>query len=361
VKQQPLTYIAQTQPGFEAITAEELYELVGNYKHLGTRTIGDKNGMLMFGYKGDPLDLMDLRTTEDIFIEIARVQNLPPVPVALRLIKEAVAKANIDPALNILRQLQPNRGGRGKFRFRVVARQIGETAYRRVDAQIAVEKAILNRSDHRWALAEENAIEFWLTLVQNEAIIALRLTDETMRHRKYKIEHMPASLRPTAAAAMVWLTRPRDNDVFLDPMCGAGTILIERAQAGRYAQLYGGDIRGEALKIASNNIGTRYQPIELKKWDAKSLPIDESSIDAAAINLPFGGQIGSTQENQSLYPAVMREMTRVLRSGSRLVLLTSDRRSMGEALNRASQFQQLQQFPVQVLGKFATIYVLQRV
>jgi 23S rRNA G2445 N2-methylase RlmL len=361
VKHRPPTYIAQTQPGFEAIAAEEIAARLEGARLRGTRGVADKNGMALFEYAGDPRDLFALRTVEDVFVLVAALPDLPPTAAALRLLRDAAASSPLDPALQLSRQINPGRGGRGKLRFRVVARQVGRAAYRRVDAQNAVERGILARADHRWRLEQEGALELWLTLLPGEALLALRLSDERMRHREYKIEHLPASLRPTAAAALAWLTRPAPDDVFLDPMCGAGTILIERAQAGRYAQLLGGDTRAEALAVARANVGPRYKPLELRQWDARALPLDAGSISAAAVNLPFGKQIGSADENRGLYPAALRELARVLRPGARLAALSGDRRALDEALRRVHSLVRRQVYPVQVLGQPAAVYLLERV
>src|SRR4051812_41658244 len=248
MKHPRLNYLAQTQPGFEAIAADEIAQTLDGVAVRGTRSVADKNSMLLFDYSGDARDLMELRTIEDLFVVITTLPDLPPTRDALRLLEQAASRAStIEPALTLARQLQPGSGGRGKLRFRVVSRQVGTTAYRRVDAQRAIERGIAMRGDHRWQLAEDNAIEFWLTLLPNpaarstgpsthstssgqarsggaarqagrnlsEVILALRLSDERMRHREYKLEHMPASLRPTAAAALAWLTQPDDDDVFL--------------------------------------------------------------------------------------------------------------------------------------------------
>jgi len=181
-----------------------------------------------------------------------------------------------------------------------------------------------------------------------------------MRHRDYKLEHLPASLRPSAAAALAWLTRPADDDVFLDPMCGAGTILIERAQIGRYRQLLGGDERPEAVAIALANIGPRYKPIDVREWDARRLPLDAGSVSALAVNLPFGRRLGSPEDNRALYPAFLREAARVLRPGARLVALTGDRQTFAESLRRASLLARRSSYPVTVLGQPASVYVVER-
>jgi 23S rRNA G2445 N2-methylase RlmL len=354
-------YLAQTQPGFEAIAADEIAERLDGVALRGTRTVADKNGMLLFSYDGDAEDLMELRTIEDLFFVVSSLDNLPPTYAALRMIEEqARTSPALEAALRTVRRLHPGKGGEGKLRFRVIARQVGRANYRRVDAQTAVERGIAARTDHRWRLADEGALELWLTLFPGEALLALRLSDEQMRHRRYKVEHMPASLRPTAAAALAWLTRPADDDVFLDPMCGAGTILIERALAGRYELLIGGDSDRQALALARANIGPRYKPIELHDWDARQMPLDSGAVSAAAVNLPFGGQIGSTDENRALYPAALRELGRVLRPGARLVALSGDTQNLNAAVRRTSSFQQRAAYNVRLLGYPARILVLER-
>ncbi|HEU5014506.1 MAG TPA: methyltransferase domain-containing protein [Roseiflexaceae bacterium] len=356
------TYIAQTQPGFEAIAAQEIKARLKGASVRGTRTVGDKNGMVLFSYAGEVHELLALRTVEDVFVLVTSLRDLPPTFGGLREIRSAMETVALDMPVTLARRVQPGRGGRGKLRFRVIARQIGRTSYRRVDAQQAVEKAILARTDRRWQLVEDDALEFWLTLLNDEVLVALRLSDEQMRHREHeKGEHIPASLRPAAAAALVWLTQPRPNDVFLDPMCGAGTLLIERAHAGRYKLLVGGDISEEAVAVTRKNIGPRHKPIEIHDWDARRLPLDDGAVTACAVNLPFGRQISSHEENRGLYPAFLGEIERVLRPQARMVALTGDTRTFDGALRRASGFRRLETYPVQVLGQRALVYVLERV
>ncbi len=361
-------YLAHTQPGFENIASQEISALKGASIR-ETRMLPAKNGLVFFDYQGDVQDLLALRTIEDVFEIVLNLRDMPPTYATLKQLQEQVQRApQLERALQHARQLQPGRGGHGKFRFRVVARQAGTANFRRVDAQLAVEKGIVARGDHRWQHNEEAGLEFWLTMfyrnirgmVTGDMLLALRLSDERMRHREYKIEHLPASLRPAAAASLVWLTRPRENDTFLDPMCGAATILIERAHAGRYHMLLGGDSNSEALAVAQANIGPRYKPIELREWDARQLPLDAGSITASAVNLPFGSQIGSPEQNRSLYPAVLSELARVMRPAARLVLLSGDASTLADAIRRTRGWRDRWGSAVQVLGHPARVFVLER-
>src|SRR5260370_27424851 len=108
------------------------------------------------------------------------------------------------------------------------------------------------------------------------AACGLRLSDRTMRHRTYKMEHLPASLRPTIAAAVVRLADIKPKQVVLDPMCGAGTILAEvlewsRHTGVRQAAVCGGDIEKAALRAAGPNL-RRLGHVNLVRWDSRRLP-----------------------------------------------------------------------------------------
>jgi tRNA (guanine6-N2)-methyltransferase len=143
----------------------------------------------------------------------------------------------------------------------------------------------------------------------------------------------------------------------LDPMCGAGTLLIERAEAGRYGQLYGGDLDPEAVGAALTNVGRRYKPIELQEWDARRLPLDDGSVNAVLCNLPFGKRIATPKELRALYPALIAEWARVLAPGGRMVLLTSETGLLAQSLKGRS-LELAQRISVIVRGFPASIHLV---
>src|SRR5262249_56511616 len=100
------------------------------------------------------------------------------------------------------------------------------------------------------------SVEIWLTIQGATAVCGVRLSDRTMRHRTWKVEHLPASLRPTVAAAMVRLAGTGPGQVVVDPMYGAGTLLGEQREALRPYQRQrvcplGGDGYPNALQGAA--------------------------------------------------------------------------------------------------------------
>jgi 23S rRNA G2445 N2-methylase RlmL len=246
---------------------------------------------------------------------------------------------------------------RTRVSFRVVARKAGEHAFRRVDLQRAVELGILDRFPG-WRLVEDGGLEVWAQLVKTLLVVAIRLSDNEMRQRAYRTISLPAALKPSVARGLVLLSEPRVDDVFLDPMCGSGTILIERALTGRYQLLLGGDIDEKAVAAACENIGPRYKPVEIRQWDARSLPLEDGSVTAIVTNLPFGKQIGSTSENRTLYPDLLVDWVRVLSPGGRMVLLTSEDRLMRRTLSGFSALHLGQRLRLLVRGQAATAYVI---
>jgi tRNA (guanine6-N2)-methyltransferase len=356
----PNLYIAHTQPGFEAIAADEIATRISGAREITRRIVPDRAGMTIF-FAPTPDKLGVLRTAEDLFGLAGYRAGVGPENKELDKIRGASREAPLVEAALVARvKVTPGTRAGRRLKFRVIARMAGEHEFRRVDFQRAVERGILERSDHTWRLEEEGAdVELWATMIDSEFFLTVRLSDDAMRHREYKAAHRPASLRASSAAALAWLSEPRDDDVVLDPFCGAGTILIERAHLGRYAMLLGSDRDAAALAAARVNVGARYKPIQLENWDAGALPLGDASVNKIVTNLPWGLRYGSHGENRKLYPIWMREFARVLKPGGMMVMLTAEWRLMRE-LERTRKFAPSKIIRVSVLGKSAAIYVCRK-
>ncbi len=174
------------------------------------------------------------------------------------------------------------------------------------------------------------------------------------RRRPYRVALMARSLNPAMARAMAMASRARAGDVFLDPFCGSGTVLAERALLGP-CRLVGLDIEAGAVDAAGRTLsgfvldGSRAGragtaggavgddasgalQVELRVADARALPLPEGSVTAAATNPPFGHRMGRAADNADLYPRALREVVRALRPRGRVVVLTGDRRHLRRAV-----------------------------
>lgn len=361
----PNVYIAQTQPGFETVAWGEIASRYGSphkaiassARDLGRRSVPDRAGMCIFSAPS-PDPLRSMRTAEDIFAVAGYRHGIAPDSASLDRIRVAAREAPfVDDALAAHTRILPgSRAGR-RLRYRVIARMVAEHEFRRSDLKRAVERGIGERGDHAWRLEEGTAdVEFWATLFADELLIAVRLSDERMRHREYKVAHMPGSLRPSVAAALAWLSAPQAEDIVLDPLCGTGTILIERAHLGRYKLLIGSDHDRDALAAARENVGPRYQPLELHSWDAAAIPLPAGGANKIITNLPWGMRHGSHEENRRLYPRILAEFKRVVARGGLVVMLTGETSLMGDLIMRGVIRPQ-KILRVSILGAPAAIYV----
>jgi tRNA (guanine6-N2)-methyltransferase len=250
---------------------------------------------------------------------------------------------------------------KGRPTYHLVAQMEGHHGYLRRDARQALAEGLAGVFPGSWRPAEENAaVEVWLTIDEATAVCGLRLSDRTMRHRTYKLEHRPASLRPTVAAAMVRLAGVRPGHVVLDPMCGAGTLLAEhlaaaRAVRGEHRPALGGDLDFAAARAAAVNL-RRVGLAHVLRWDARRLPLADASVDRVLSNPPFGKQLETPQAVGPLYRAMVPEYDRVLRPGGTAVLLTSEARLLHDAA-RAGGWKAVRQVKLRILGQAAVISV----
>jgi 23S rRNA G2445 N2-methylase RlmL len=346
-------FYATVQPGLETIAAEEISTtLGGDIKRTG-------RGMLVFRLPGIDRSVLDLRTTEDVYLLAWGTDQLSYRAEALERIRQWTARhVDWDRLLQIHHRIRPKPAG--KPTFRLVAQMTGTHGYRRIDAGRALARGLQGKLPASWRHVEENAaVEIWLTIHGATAYCGLRLSDRTMRHRTYKQEHIAASLRPTIAAAMARLAEFEPGYVILDPMCGAGTILAEtlstfpgRRQA---VTVVGGDLDMTALRAAAANVRPSGHAL-LARWNATRLPLGDASVNRIISNPPFGKQLSRPSELGGLYRRMVREYDRVLQPAGMAVVLVAEFAPLKTAAQDAG-WRLLNSLRIRVLGQSATLAV----
>lgn len=344
-------------PGLEAVAEEEIKrDLGGDVKRSGP-------GIVVFRLPEIDRSVLRLRTVEDVFVLAWGTDQLTYRAEDLDKIQRWTDRdADWNRLLQIHHAIRPK--PKGKPTYHLVTQMTGEHGYRRVDARKSLVRGLAGKFPASWRLVDEDAaIEVWLTINGATAVCGLRLSDKTMRHRTYKHEHLPASLRPTLAAAMVRLAGIRPGQTVVDPMCGAGTILAELLVTARQADMpgvrvWGGDLDASAVRAARSNL-SRLGQAELSRWDATRLPLAEHSVDAVISNPPFGKQLSRPEDIGRLYRRMIAQYHRVLKPGGRAVLLVSEFDTLKEA-TRAVSWKMLRPLRVRVLGQQATLSVWRR-
>jgi 23S rRNA G2445 N2-methylase RlmL len=352
--------MAHVVPGLEELASEELERFVGITVDRVIRTMDDRSSIILFQYTGHPSELLGIRIVEDVFAVVAIADRVPIGWDGLAAIRALVAgAADLRAALATFRTIR--RTNRPRPTFRVVARMSGDHAFRRLEVQHSVESGLREAGQGWMPGGEEADVEVWVHLMDRSVVVGLRLSDEATRERESDDEHMPVSLKPSVAHAMVLLSRPRPDDVVLDPMCGAGTAIIERAMHSRYRLLLAGDLDRQAVSATLRNVGARFRPISIQRWDAGTLPLADGSVSVVMTNLPFGRQAGSHHVNVAQYSRLLAEWTRVVKPGGRMVLLTTERDLIEQVVSEDRRLRVSKRLSVVVRGLTATLYVLARV
>nr|XP_010336145.2 THUMP domain-containing protein 3 isoform X3 [Saimiri boliviensis boliviensis] len=155
-------------------------------------------------------------------------------------------------------------------------------------------------------------VEVLLNIHDNEVIVGIALTEESL-HRRNITHFGPTTLRSTLAYGM--LSKPSWG-----------------------------------------------LPIDAVQWDICNLPLRTGSVDIIVTDLPFGKRIGSKKRNWNLYPACLREMSRVCTpTTGRAVLLTQDTKCFTKALSGMRHvWRKVDTVWVNIGGLRAAVYVLLR-
>lgn len=318
MKQNP--YMATVLPGLEHVLADEIGRKIAD---ADSYTI--ERGKVLFRSALPAGQLQCLRTADNLYLMLGAFR-VGPHRTDLPELERSVAALD----LSIVR---PFAGASAPYV--VNASRRGRHTYSRFEAAEAAMRGIA-RQYPRWPRggAEHHGAEFRLDLAEEEALFSFRLTDASYRFRGHGRRFSAASLRPTVAHALVWLSSPDAADRFLDPCCGSGTILAERL-AYPSAEIRGGDLSAEAVLAARSNCGVAAaERCSVQQWDARRLPLAAGSVSAVVSNLPFGRQIGERGELGPLYRELLRELARVLAPGGRAILLAEDSALLRQAAER---------------------------
>jgi tRNA (guanine6-N2)-methyltransferase len=176
-----------------------------------------------------------------------------------------------------------------------------------------------------------------------------------------ELVRLPASTTPVVAALLCRLAKIGPDDTVLDPMCGAGTLLVTAAETAGPRYLVGADLDPRAVSAARDNLARRGLPsAAVARADATRLPVPDGSIDRVVANLPFGKRVGSHRGNAALYPGLLRELTRVLTRQGRAALLTEDKTLLRQSVQRTPHLHVVRELLLETGGAHPSAFVLAR-
>ena len=154
----------------------------------------------------------------------------------------------------------------------------------------------------------------------------------------YRRSDVGAAIHPVVAAGLARLVRTGEEGLALDPTCGSGTLLIERALLTPGIALRGGDVSPTAVRAAWQNVEAAglAARISIERADAADAASWRPAREVLA-NLPFGLRTGRQDRGLvELYGRLVDHLGRFLEPGGRAVLYTANARALEPALARAA-------------------------
>ena len=105
------------------------------------------------------------------------------------------------------------------------------------DCQAIIKKAVVRKLSEKYGISyfEETGVKYQIEffILNDEAALMIDTSGTPLHKRGYRKESNGAPIRETLAAAIAAISRPREEVLLWDPMCGSGTIAIEAAMKMR--------------------------------------------------------------------------------------------------------------------------------
>lgn len=230
---------ADVAEGLEEIARDEIRERLGDRMKL--RPLSEKPGVLHFDYIGRDLrEVRGLRTIHSAYL----VRRFA-IPRPKALLGDEHFRALLEMVETVRKMWQP-----GTFQtFRLNAAGSESSVMQRIKEELAAKTGLTvaeEEGDLLIRLRRPPNEEAWEALV--------RISPRPLATREWRVCNREGALNATVSHAMVRLTEPKQDDVFLNLMCGSGTLLIERMTAGTAQSAVGYDHDETALTCARENI-----------------------------------------------------------------------------------------------------------
>lgn len=337
-----MIFEAEFASGLLAVVREEIRTCIGSDGHI-IKSYRDDS--LQFTFKGDIKHLLRLRTVIAIY---AVVQFDVPRPKALlghqhfhHLIDTIRSLLNLDDYDSLY----------------VSAAGSYSSVMMRIKSEL---------KDYLGLVIGEDEGDLLLRIrptpkVQQGWDVLIRLTPRPLATRDWRVCNYEGALNAPVAAAMIHLTKPTPEDRFLNIACGSGTMLIERHQQMSAKVILGYDISTDFLGCARENLqAAQMRDMNLIHADGIQLPIASNSMDKLIADLPFGHLVGSHDENEWLYPAILQEAARVAQKKARFVLITHEIRLIERVLSDYDDWNLIEVIKITLSGLHPRIYILER-
>ena len=211
------------------------------------------------------------------------------------------------------------------------------------DCQAIVKKAVVRSMSEVYGIEQfpEDGVKYQIEffILNDIATLMIDTSGIALHKRGYRKEALGAPIRETLAAAIAATSRPRENVLLWDPMCGSGTIAIESAMMmkgiapGRSRNFaaeefsfipknvwknareeafdleratdfvaFASDIDPDAVALAEKNarLASVSDIVKVFRQDARRISAD-GRRGTIVCNPPYGERLGTLREVEQLY------------------------------------------------------------
>lgn len=332
-----LTAYVETLPGLEEVAWLEVRRRFPAAQFREFLFARDERGIAVFDTSARPGDLFALRTVESIFLAGVFLPDTTRGYRDLRQLREQMVRSgDFGGAVNAFSRYRR----RQVSSYRLIVRTYGKHEYDRQAVRRAVIQGIEQLYPQWQRVQDDPDVEIWANVLGSAILVGLRLLPPRPMDGAAQ-----GGLPTSAAAALVLLSDPQDNDLFLDPFANGGDVVAARMNYP-YRLLLGGILQS----------ATDAPDHDFVRWDGGRLPLPAGAVNKIATRFPPVAAGDVVQR----YTVWLLELQRVLLPGATVVVLTHAFDQFKEAIRQTPHLEVRGGYSVTVSGEWGRIYLLQR-
>lgn len=307
-----MKYIAYLTKGLERVAQREIEQLISDVK---VEEIGDKR--IIFETDQPISTLVQLKTVDDLGLYIGEINSIKEVSDVVQFLRSqnlVIFKQYISQFRDVEDSLFSLTVGSSGSSLKIIIESLTQV--------------LMQQCSWRYTEFDHTNFDVRIFIDHKTAYFSVRVTEHSLYQRSYKAVSKPGSLKPSVAAAMVYMATKKaqssatQKNKVVDNFCGSGTILCEARLSGH--DVYGGDIDPESVHITRTNLrNLGYEADEkVTILTATKTNWPNSFFDCAISNLPWDKQI-KVNSITALYQASITQYIRILKPSGVLCALVS--------------------------------------